>query len=64
MADRAREESEERVVAAVKEWLPTLPVGAVVHVKAIDPDENGAHFSVAQSPGTFACSRGSDRGSR
>lgn len=61
MADRTREESEERVVAAVKEWLPTLPVGSVVYVEATDPDtnEHGAHFTVSQSPGAFACRRGS-----
>lgn len=61
MADRTRVESEERVVDAVKEWLPTLPVGAVVYIEATDPEanEHGAHFTVSQSPGAFVCRRGS-----
>jgi hypothetical protein len=67
MPERTREESEEAVLEAVKEKLPDLGKrGTRIEIIALDPEENaGSHFVVGMDvPAIFACSRGSDRGSR
>lgn len=62
MPERTREESEERVLAAVKEWLPRLGVEQTLQIEALDPDASieGSHFVVSgpnPSP-SFVCRRG------
>lgn len=60
MEDRDLKEREEKVIEAVREWLPDLVVpGSAILVTCLDPKEHdGAHFQVTKNK-AFACSRGS-----
>jgi hypothetical protein len=55
-----RAEREEKVIEAVREWLPELAApGSVIQIAVCNPDEHdGALFQVTRSP-VFVCRRGS-----
>jgi hypothetical protein len=57
-----REEREAKVIAAVREWLPDLEPGMMIHIEALEPSapqSRGDMFGVRQTR-VFTCRRGSD----